>query len=78
MMSAKMITLAIDAVVLYSMNELRMPGAKAARTVPLMCCRAADHDDEEGVDQVGRPGVGACRPDEKSGPHRRRRPDRSR
>ena len=36
MMSAKMITLAIDAVVLYSMNELRMPRAKAARTVPLM------------------------------------------
>ena len=77
-MRTNTMTFAIDAVVLYSMNEFRMPSANAAMTAPLICPRpptmgqrqrrhghwAADDDDEEGVDQVALADGGTGRPDE--------------
>ena len=77
-MTTNTITLASDAVVLYSMNEFRMPERERRDDGALDLAEAADHHHQEGVDHVALPDGRDWSTRSGSARHRRRRPGRSR
>ena len=77
-MMTNTMTFASDAVVLYSMNEFRMPERERGDDGALELTEAADDHHQERVDQVALPDGRDWSTRSGSGRHRRHRPGRIR